>query len=333
MSGIRELIQNAKLNKRAKRSGRPDNEQIHSRRASGNQLVNNIASIAATVGSIAEVAPMFGELPRLPNPDRSGETAISGLASGAHHRLLNEIDDRYDIGNKENFINKLLAGKIEAGKDYIENKDMYKKFFANKTLQKTNMFICAFSANNTQWTFDTDEPRNRDHEIELAPHHFKSVNFKVLPSDVKIEIADGSFPIPFVDAEDISYEFSVTFEEDAYGTVFNFIQSTYAKIAGYDWINNDRHEQSIGSFGITTINEQFNVLTDVVFEDVILISAGDMAYDYSDASGTREYSCTFRATSRTIRTLKVRVKDITQIEREEAKSLKDGNTATETEEG
>jgi len=329
MAGVRELIQAAKLNKRARESGRPDNEQIHSKRAEGYQAVNSVASIAALVGSVAEVLPMFGELPRLPNPDRSEGSNTAVIGSSDQQRLINELDDRYDAANKENFINKILAGKIEAGKDYIENKNIYKKFFSDKTLQKTNMFICSFSSHTDVWTNGADENIPIDTEIKLAPHHFKSVSFKVLPSDVKVEVADGAFPFPFVDAEDIVFEFSVTFEEDAYGTVLNFLQSAYAKIAGYDWINNDRQLQSLGSFGVTTINEQFNVLTDVVFDDVFIVSAGDMSFDYSDAAGTRDYTASFRATSRTLRTLKVNVKNIEQVEREQAASLTNTSAAQE----
>jgi hypothetical protein len=144
----------------------------------------------------------------------------------------------------------------------------------------------------------------------LEPWHIKSVSVPLMPAgEIKAEY-DGTIPYPHVLEEDFRYTFSLDFEEDAHGTVLNWIMKAMKKITPTGGITMPRSVQVIGDFSVVILNDQYNTLTEVIYRNVILKSASDLAFDYTNETGIRTYQCSFFADSRIINTMPVRLVDL-----------------------
>jgi hypothetical protein len=314
INDVENTDQNAELQERYKGSDGVDEngERLYSQSAVRSNLVDGLGFLATIA---TEISPMYGELPRLPDPE--GNVSIPG--SSTRDAYFNELADRYDSANLENFVKKSIAGRIEAGKAGLESKNMYQSFYRDKTVQPINRFYAQFSEYSENGVpypnAGNSGGRYYTANIAIKPHHIKSVSFKTVPWSVKLERRHTT-PIPVVTAEDYDFEFNVTFEEDAYGTVFNFINNAFSKLIGAGPVIRLNENSLLRSFSVLTLNESYNVLTDILFDSVYILDAGDMTFDYGNETGIREFTVRFGATSRRVRTLKVEEKSIQQIQAE-----------------
>ena len=265
------------------------------------KLRDQISSAASSLSMFANLAAQFGEVPRLPHPGADDDV----------NDVEYQNDERDDIN--EVIVSRAIESAIESGEKTLDKRDLFRKFFETKTVQPTNLFIAGFSAHNhlkksTQKYYNGDaygdDAPGQSVLPVIMPWHIKQVSFKTVTSDVQVEYGAGTFPIPYVDHDDIKHQFSVTFQDDYKGTVYTWIQTAYALIANNGYVNNDRLSQSVGSFLLTQLNDKYTAFIDVRYDDVFLISAGDMDFSYTNGD-IREYSCTFGATGKVITTTKV----------------------------
>jgi hypothetical protein len=311
MAGIRDLISRKKMDNRAERSGRPPNHQKLSQKSINKTPVEQVVSVAGMVGSLIEIMPMFGEVPRLPNPDKS-EAVIGGLGDGNTQVLLNEMEDRYGTDNTENFVKKYMAGKIESGKLNIERKNMFQKFFNEQTVQKTNLFLCSItSTKNSEGEKGKVVPKNN---IELQNYHFKSVSFKLIP-DINVEKVN-TVAFPVINPDQAGFDVTVTFVEDAYGTVLNFIMESYSRLMRNEYMMNTAKDADIGALNITILNDSYTAMQEFIFTNFFITSVSEVSLDYTQTTAIKEYQVTFHANSRVAKMLGVRIKDVEALSEE-----------------
>lgn len=305
-------------------------------------LVSNVASLAGLVA--LQFTHNGGIVERLPDPE---ETSLLGSFSNPLHSA-----ERYEKMNEDgmNGITGVLRKKAEmskkvaAGTASRENDNKYiKRFYDEKTILPNNIFHARFippkvntgygeiktynspfrSPVYTKTGEDGNSTINVNPPAMIQPHHIKSVGFKVLPSNIGV----GKIlfvPFPEIDINTVDYEFSVEFEEDTVGTVFNFLQWCYHRVVDmgfYHYTTNNR----IGSFEIVVYNAAYLTIQKFLFTEVFLKDAGDINLTY-EGSSPRTYRATFHATNRVAQTFSLDEATEMAMKNEDIDDIKNSNT-------
>jgi len=259
---------------------------------------------------ISGMSPSVPSSNRLPDP-----VVASSVTPPTDNKSVINVDGTNRIGGigMEELKNSMASRRVAAGVSYKEKDHKWiKSFYDQKTVLPNNLFYAAFqiaklSAGNLENESSTQTSpfvspwySKVETSAMIQPWHIKSVQFKILPTPIEEERV-LYIPFPTIDVNKIDYSFTVTFEEDTIGTIFNFIQWCYHRVVDmgfYHYTNNNR----IGNFSILVFNAAFDEIQQFDFKDVFLKDAGDLSLNYE--SGTpRNYTCTFGARTRVVQTI------------------------------
>ena len=292
--------------KRAKNAGRQNIRDTGEVGLGSSRIRNGISTVASMVGALAEGLGQLGEIPRLPSPDLGSETDnIDVLQS------LENFSDPTKVQTAGKII-RLAAAEVTKGNQFRENQPIYYKFFNDKSIQPNNNFTVTFGWGDplTDGSSPRDDGQERKDWIDfygnmpiVEPWHVKSVSVNVLPTSVEVE-KRFTFTFPSVDIKSMDHKFSVVFQEDKIGTIFTFIQWAYAKIISPSGIHYSQSNNRIGWCRINVLNPYTKVMTEFLYQDVFIVSAGQLNLDYSSTAIT-EYAVDFQAASRIVRTIPI----------------------------
>ena len=189
---------------------------------------------------LSGIAGSLGLSDRLPDPE--GDSLVSKLSPDNRYDL--NVDGTNRIGGlgMNELKNSMASRKVAAGMSYKEKDHKWiKSFYDQKTVLPNNLFYAAFQIAKLSGGNPENEASTQTSpfvspwysKVEttamIQPWHIKSVQFKILPTPIEEERV-LYIPFPTIDVNKIDYSFTVSFEEDTIGTIFNFIRWCYHRV-------------------------------------------------------------------------------------------------------
>jgi hypothetical protein len=336
-----DLINNAKRNSGA--NGRDkdyddyginSNESPRSRktqplsRYGGSRLRSSIISGASLLAGLLDATSSLGEIQRI-------DYEANRLDTGAHDYqqaggLLGEWSP--DTGKAKAKIEKKETKSVTNGFDYRENQPIFDSFFNEKSISPNNNFTVTFGTGDSDAIPEEggnksikDGQAERIKMIEdygnmpiVRPWHVKNISVPILPTEIKVE-KQFTYAFPTVDIKSMEHKFSITFQEDKIGTIFTFIQWAYSKIINPSGEHYSQSNNRIGWCRVNIMNPYTMVMTEILFQDVFLLSAGQLALDYS-SNNPIEYAVEFQASSKRVKTIPIVRKSPDAVDVDKSKS-------------
>ncbi len=306
--------QNAARRARVRNDGRENTRESTELGDMGASRIRNGISTLASMAGTAFDARM-GEIPRI-KPDSISKTdAYDEFQEFSNLAYSNPLDKITKISREQ-------ARDVIEGNKYRENQDIYHKFFEDKSIQPNNNFLVTFG-----WGDPTVERESLERDQvtalygnmpQIEPWHVKSVTVNVLPTPIEVE-KRFTFAFPSIDVKAMDHKFNITFQEDKIGTIFTFIQWAYSKIISPSGLHYSQSNNRIGWCRVSILNPYTKVMTEFLYQDVFIVSAGQLTLDYS-SNGITEYQVEFQAASRIVRTVPIRRKSSDEESKDKEKS-------------
>jgi hypothetical protein len=179
----------------------------------------------------------------------------------------------------------------------IEQK-IYSKYFKNKTVQRSDKFLVTINENLDLTELSSRQKTRRANMLLRAGtmpviEQYQVVNISIPNFEFKKEIVnEGIFPRSFPVFEHSGFEFSILFEDDAYGTIPKFVNWCQRRIIDDNGIYYPFFLSKVGNILFEAFNEQDILIYSYDFRDSYFLRATPITFDYTSTVG-QKISITF----------------------------------------